>query len=432
MAAAWVAAFAGRPNDAGKAPGMSKRVVVTGIGIVSPLGNDVATYWKNMCAGKSGIRTITHFDTEKLGTKFGGMAEDVAPAGMEPKEIRRHSRNTLFAVESANQALAQAGLDINKENPFRCGVLMGSGIGGIEVIYEHAVNMHVGGPRRVSPLMVPTGIANSATGVVAQVLGFMGPNKAVVTACASGAHAIGDAADLIRLGKADVMLAGGTEATLIPYSLAGFGAMRALSTRNDAPEKASRPFDLDRDGFVMGEGAGALVLESEEHAKARGAVILGEIAALGESCDAYHIAAPREDGSGPVGAMKMALELAQLRPEQVQYFNAHGTSTKLNEPCETKGLQAIFGPKEQMPLVSSTKSMTGHLLGAAGAIEAVACLLAIRDGIAPPNINYDTPDPDCDVNLVANEAREAKIDIAMSNSLGFGGHNASLILRRYV
>jgi 3-oxoacyl-[acyl-carrier-protein] synthase II len=411
---------------------MSKRVVVTGMGIVSPLGNDVASYWSGLCAGRSGIRTITHFDTEKLGTKFAGMAEDVTPAGMEPKEIRRHSRNTLFAVEAANQALAQSGIDIGKEDPFRCGVLMGSGIGGIEVIYEHAVNMHVAGPRRVSPLMVPTGIANSASGVVAQALQFMGPNKAVVTACATGAHAIGDAADLIRLGKAEVMLAGGTEATIIPYSLAGFGAMRALSTRNDAPEKASRPFDKERDGFVMGEGAGAVILESEEHAKARGAVILGEVAALGESCDAYHIAAPREDGAGPIGAMKMALQLAQVRAEEIGYFNAHGTSTQLNEPCETRGLLAIFGPKEQMPLVSSTKSMTGHLLGAAGAIEAIACLLAIRDGIAPPNINFETPDPNCDVNLVANTAREAKIDVAMSNSLGFGGHNASLILRRYV
>lgn len=408
-----------------------KRVVVTGMGVVSPLGNAVETYWKHLCAGKSGIRTITHFDTEKLGTKFGGIAEDVTPAGLEPKEIRRHSRNALFAVEAANQAVAQAGIDIAQENPFRCGVMMGSGIGGIEVIYEHAINMHVGGPRRVSPLMVPTGIANSASGLVAQVLGFMGANKAVVTACATGAHAIGDAADLIRLGKADVMLAGGTEAPVIPYSLAGFGAMRALSTRNDAPEKASRPFDLDRDGFVMGEGAGALILESEEHAKARGAVILGEVAGLGESCDAYHIAAPREDGTGPVGAMKMALDLAQVNVEQIGYFNAHGTSTKLNEPCETKGLLAVFGSKEQMPLVSSTKSMTGHLLGAAGAIEAIACLLAIRDSVAPPNINFDTPDPDCDVNLVANTAREAKIDVAMSNSLGFGGHNASLILRRY-
>lgn len=410
---------------------MRQRVVITGMGVVSPLGNNVTTFWKKLCEGQSGIRSITYFDTEKLGTKFGGIADDVAPAGMEPKEIRRHSRNTLFGVEAALQAVAQSGIDIAQENPYRCGVMMGSGIGGIEVIYENAVAMHVSGPRRVSPLMVPTGIANSATGVVAQVLGFMGPNKAVVTACATGAHAIGDAADLIRLGKAEVMLAGGTEATIIPYSLAGFGAMRALSTRNDSPEKASRPFDLDRDGFVMGEGAGAFVLESEEHAKARGAEILGVIAALGESCDAYHIAAPREDGSGPAAAMKMALELAQVRPEEVGYLNAHGTSTQLNEPCETRGIEAVFGPKAQQPAISSTKSMTGHLLGAAGAIEAIACALAIEHGILPPNINYDTPDPKCDVHLVANAARESRIAIAMSNSLGFGGHNASLILRRY-
>lgn len=410
---------------------MSQRVVITGMGIVSPLGNDIQTYWHRLCAGSSGIRTITHFDTEKLGTKFGGLADDVTPAGMEPKEIRRHSRNTLFAVEAAQQAIAQSGIQIDQENPYRCGVLMGSGIGGIEVIYDNAAAMHTGGPRRVSPLMVPTGIANSASGVVAQVLGFMGPNKAVVTACATGAHAIGDAADLIRLGKAEVMLAGGTEATVIPYSLAGFGAMRALSTRNDAPEKASRPFDLDRDGFVMGEGAGAFVLESEAHAKARGAEILGVVASLGESCDAYHIAAPREDGSGPAAAMRMALELAQVRADEIGYLNAHGTSTQLNEPCETRAIEAVFGPKAQQPAISSTKSMTGHLLGAAGAIEAIACLLSIRHGILPPNINYDTPDPKCDVNLVANQAREAKIAVAMSNSLGFGGHNASLILRRY-
>jgi len=401
------------------------------MGIVSPLGNSLDTYWEGLSEGRSGIRVIERFDTEKLGTKFAGLAEDVTPEGMEPKEIRRHARNTLFAIEAVNQAIKQASFDIEKEDPYRCGCMMGSGIGGIDVIYENSVACHTQGPRRVSPLMVPTGIANAASGAVAIAHGLMGPNKCVVTACATGSHAIGDAADLIRLGKADVMIAGGTEATVIPFSLAGFGAMKALSTRNDSPQAASRPFDTDRDGFVMGEGAGALVLESEEHARKRGAHILAEIAALGESCDAYHIAAPRDDGSGPAAAMRQALTLAQVNPEDVDYFNAHGTSTKLNDASETISLKTIFGEKDAMPLVSSTKSMTGHLLGGAGAIEAIAGILSILHQVAPPNINYDTPDPACDVNIVANTAREAKIAIVMSNSLGFGGHNASLILKRY-
>jgi len=408
----------------------NQKIVVTGMGVVSPVGNTVDQFWSSLCAGKSGVRRIDRWDTSDLGCQIAGMAEDVSPHNLDPKEQRRHSRFTIFAVEAANQAIAQAGLNMDELDPYRAGVLLGSGIGGIDVIYENCVKHAQGGPRRVSPLMIPTGISNMAAGVVAITHNFRGLNKCVVTACASGAHSIGDAADMIRLGKADVMLAGGTEATIIPFGIAGFGAMRALSTgRNDAPETASRPFDLDRDGFVMGEGAGVLVLESEERARARGAEILCEIASMGESCDAYHIAAPREDGATVAAAMKSALQQAGVSPSEVGYFNAHGTSTKLNEAMESKALQLVFG--DAMPPVSSTKSMTGHLLGAAGAIEAIACIQAIRTGVIPPNINYDTPDPECVVNLVANEAREQDVAIAMSNSLGFGGHNACLLMRRY-
>lgn len=409
--------------------GMSTKVVITGMGVVSPVGNDVKTFWASLCSGKSGARAISHFDTTEHGTKFAAMAEDVEPHGMNKKDVRRNSRYALFALEASDQAMEQSGIDLGKENPFRCGVIVGSGIGGLEEINGDSVRMAEGGPRRVSPLMIPKGLSNMASGVVAIRHGFQGPNKAIVTACATATQCIGDAADHIRLGKADVMIAGGAEATIIPFGIAGFNAMHALSTRNDAPEKASRPFDKDRDGFVMGEGAGMLVLESEAHARARGAEILGEVLSMGETCDANHITAPLPDGSGVAQAMKNALDQAGLRPDQVDYYNAHGTSTALNDAGETKALKLVFG--EKMPLVSSTKSMIGHLLGAAGAVEALACLLAIRDNVCPPNINYDTPDPDCDVNIIANEAREARVKIVMSNSLGFGGHNASILLGAY-
>ncbi|MBI2426198.1 MAG: beta-ketoacyl-ACP synthase II [Candidatus Hydrogenedentes bacterium] len=408
---------------------MSTKVVITGMGVVSPVGNDVKTFWASLCSGKSGARAISHFDTTEHGTKFAAMAEDVEPHGMNKKDVRRNSRYALFALEASDQAMEQSGIDLGKENPFRCGVIVGSGIGGLEEINGDSVRMAEGGPRRVSPLMIPKGLSNMASGVVAIRHGFQGPNKAIVTACATATQCIGDAADHIRLGKADVMIAGGAEATIIPFGIAGFNAMHALSTRNDAPEKASRPFDKDRDGFVMGEGAGMLVLESEAHARARGAEILGEVLSMGETCDANHITAPLPDGSGVAQAMKNALDQAGLRPDQVDYYNAHGTSTALNDAGETKALKLVFG--EKMPLVSSTKSMIGHLLGAAGAVEALACLLAIRDNVCPPNINYDTPDPDCDVNIIANEAREARVKIVMSNSLGFGGHNASILLGAY-
>ena len=408
---------------------MSTKVVVTGMGVVSPVGNDVATFWAALREGRSGIGAITHFDTEKYRTQIAGEAEDCAPEGMTPKEIHRQDRYSVFAIEAADQAWSQAGLDAEKLNLHRCGVIIGSGIGGIETIANEVVRLHEGGPRRVSPLMIPKGLSNMASGNVAIRYGLRGPNKAIVTACASANHSIGEAADLIKYGKADLVLAGGSEAAIIPFSIAGFSSMRAMSTRNDDPQHASRPFDKDRDGFVMGEGAGVLVLESEEHAKGRGADIFAEVAALGESCDAFHITAPREDGSGGAAAIQNGLDDAQVNPTEVDYFNAHGTSTQLNEVGEARSLQTVFG--DDAPFVSSTKSMTGHLLGAAGAIEAVACIQTIREGVIPPNINFETPDPECEVNLVANEAREANVAIAVSNSLGFGGHNAALVLKRY-
>lgn len=410
---------------------MSKRVVITGMGVVSPLGNSVEDFWSGVVEGRSGIRRIEQWDTTDYAAKIAGQAEDVEPEGLGNKEMRRFSRFTIFALEASLQALRQSGIDINQEDPYRCGVICGSGIGGIDVIYENSVALAEKGPRRVNPLMVPTGIANMGAGLTAIQTGFRGPNSVIVTACATGAQSIGDAADKIRLGRADVMLAGGAEATVIPFGIAGFAAMRALTTSHaDAPERASRPFDRDRDGFVMGEGAGMLLLESEGHAKARGAEILAELASMGESCDAYHMAAPREGGECIAAAMRAALDAAQLNPEDIGYFNAHGTSTKLNDATETAALKLVFG--NGMPPVSSTKSQMGHLLGAAGAVEGIACVQAIRKGVLPPNLNYETPDPECDVNIVANTAREADVAIAMSNSLGFGGHNATLIFRRYV
>ncbi len=408
---------------------MRTKVVVTGMGVVSPLGNDVDTFWAKLCAGTSGIRAVS-FDTENIPSKIAGQAEDVEPEGMAPKEIRRQGRFILFAVEASDQAMRQAGLETSREDPARCGAVIATGIGGIEDIYENVVKMENVSPKRLSPFFLPRGLANMASGQVAIRHGLQGPNRCTVTACAGGTQAIGEATDLIRLGKADVMLAGGAEAAVIPFGLAGFAAMRALSTKyNDQPEKASRPFDKDRDGFVMGEGAGVLVLESEDHAKKRGATILAEVAGVGESCDAHHVTAPLSDGAGPANAIRRALEEAQIDPARVDYCNAHGTSTPLNDPSECKALQSVFG--DHRLFVSSTKSMIGHLLGAAGAVEAVASLMTILSGVIHPSINYDTPDPDCDLNLVANEARQQKVAIALSNSLGFGGHNASVLFKNY-
>ncbi len=408
---------------------MRTRVVITGMGVVSPVGNDVETFWKALCEGKSGIAPIRSFDASELPVRIAGECEDCYPADMSPKDVRRRDRYTLFALYVADAAWKHAGLDINKEIPERCGVVFGSGIGGLKTIEEQHKLYLQEGPSKISPLMLPKILSNMAAGEIAIRLGLRGPNKAVVTACASGTQSITEAANNIRCGQADVMLAGASEAGVVPFGIAGFAAIKALSRRNDEPERASRPFDLDRDGFVMGEGAGILVLESEEHARKRGAEIFAEVAGYGETCDAYHVVAPRPDGSGAADAMRIAIQDAGLAPSDVDYFNAHGTSTKYNDISESLALRTVFG--DDMPLVSSTKSMIGHLLGAAGAVEAIACVQTIRTGIVHPSINYDTPDPECPVNIVANVAREEKVDVVMSNSLGFGGHNASIIIKRY-
>ncbi|MBI5093157.1 MAG: beta-ketoacyl-ACP synthase II [Candidatus Hydrogenedentes bacterium] len=407
---------------------MRNKVVITGMGVVSPVGNDIKTFWNSLCEGRCGIHAIRHFDASELPTRIAAEAEDVVPRGVSAKDLRRKDRYTIFALEAADQAWEQAGIDMARETPGRCGVIVGSGIGGLATLDEQVKVFASDGARRVSPLMIPKVIANMASGEIAIRYGLQGPNRAIVTACATSTQCIGDSANMIRYGKADVMLTGGAESSIIPFGIAGFGAMKALSCRNDEPERASRPFDLDRDGFVMGEGAGILVLESEQHAKARGAVILGEVLGMGESCDAYHIVAPNPDGVGAKTAMEAALDDSGVNAADVGYYNAHGTSTKYNDAAESLALHMVFG--ETTPPVSSTKSMTGHLLGAAGAIEAIACVLALRDGILPPNINYDKPDPECDVDIIANSAREAKIDVAMSTSLGFGGHNASILMKR--
>lgn len=408
---------------------MRKRVVVTGIGVISPVGNDVPTFWKSLCEGKSGIARIKSFDPSDLPVTIAGECEDCIPVGMTTREVRRRDRYTLFALSAADQAWAQAGIEMDRERPERCGVVLGSGIGGLRTIEEQHRLFVLEGPKKVSPLLLPKILSNMAAGEVAIRFGLQGPNKAVVTACASGAQSVSEAANNIRCGQADVMLAGGSEASVAAFGIVGFAAMKALSRRNDEPERASRPFDADRDGFVMSEGAGMLLLESEEHARARGAEVLCEVAGYGETCDAYHVVAPRPDGSGAAEAMRIAIEDAQLNPEDVDYFNAHGTSTKYNDIAESLALRAVFG--HDMPPVSATKSMIGHLLGAAGAVEAIACILSILHGVIHPSINYETPDPECPVNVVASEAREARVDVAMSNSLGFGGHNASIVLKKY-
>ncbi|MGI6138338.1 MAG: beta-ketoacyl-ACP synthase II [Candidatus Hydrogenedentales bacterium] len=404
------------------------RVVVTGLGVVSPVGNNCTTFWDNLVEGRSGIRAVDFVD-ERTASRIAGMAEDVVPDTMSPKELKRQSRFILFALEAANQAWAQSGLDMNHEDPYRCGVYLGTGIGGIQDIEENALKLHESGPRRVSPLLMIKGLSNMAAGTVAMQFGLQGPNACVVTACATGAQSIIAAANAIRLRQADVMLCGGTEATVIPYGLAAFSSLRALSTRNDAPEQASRPFDRDRDGFVLSEGAGVLVLESEAHARSRGAEILATLAGTAETSDAYHPVAPRPDGSGAAASMRLALQQAGIAPDQVDYCNAHGTSTRLNDVAESLAFLDVFGT--ETPFVSSTKSIIGHLLGAAGVVESIACILTIRYNTIHPNINYDYPDPECPINVVGNTAREVLVDIALSNSLGFGGHNATLIFQTY-
>ncbi|MBN2115240.1 MAG: beta-ketoacyl-ACP synthase II [Anaerolineales bacterium] len=411
---------------------MSRRVVVTGMGCISPVGNNVKETWDSILAGKSGAALITHFDASRHKTRFAAEVKGFDPAALfGVREARKMDRFTQFATAAAVEALEQAGLEINESNRDRVGVITGTGIGGIGTLLEQANMMHERGPERVSPFLVPMMIADSAAGMLAIRFGARGPNMAVSTACASGNNAIGEATEIIRRGAADAMIAGGSEAAIVPLSMAGLNVMTALSTRNEDPRSASRPFDRDRDGFLMGEGAGILILESLEHAQARGAQILSEVSGYGTTDDAYHISAPAENGAGAAIAMKLALENADLDVTDIGYINAHGTSTPLNDKSETAAIKTVFGEQAYQVPVSSTKSMTGHLLGASAALEAIFCTLAIRDGILPATINYHTPDPECDLDYVPNQPRKASSKHAMSNSFGFGGHNATLILSRF-
>lgn len=411
---------------------MRKRIVITGMGCVSPLGNDVSTLWSNVLAGKSGVGLITHYDTSRFDVKIGAEVKDFdGVAIFGPRDARRMDRFVQFALAATFQAVKHADLAITESNRDRIGVMLGTGIGGMNTLFQQMEVFFQRGPDRVSPFLVPMMLPNTAPGMVAIQLGVRGPNMAVVSACASGTNAIGEATEAIRRGSADVIFTGGSEAVIVPIAMAGLGVMNALSTRNNEPERASRPFDKGRDGFVMGEGAAILVLESLEHAQARGAQVLGEISGYGTSNDAYHISAPAENGAGAALCMRSALEDAGLSVNDIGYINAHGTSTQLNDKSETAAIKTVFGNQAYNIPISSTKSMTGHLLGAAGALEAVICVKTLQDGILPPTINYETPDPECDLDYVPNRARPAIVQNIMSNSFGFGGHNASIILSRY-
>ena len=410
----------------------SQRVVITGLGAITPLGLGVDSFFQGLLDGKNGISKVESFDTEKFTCKIGGEIKDFdATNYMDPKEARRNDRFVHFAFAATKQAVADAGLNMDQEDPDRVGVFIGSGIGGMDTIEKNCIKLIEGGPRKVSPFMIPALISNMASGVIGIELGAMGPNFSIVSACATGAHSIGESLKTLRLGEADVMIAGGSEATITSLSYAGFCSMKAMSTNNDDPEHASRPFDLNRDGFVMGEGAGVVVLETLEHARKRGAKIHCELVGYGASCDANHITAPHPEGKGLIGAMKRALHFAQLNTTDVDYINAHGTSTPYNDRFETMAVKTLFGEHVKNVPMSSTKSMTGHLLGAAGGVESVACVRMLETGMLAPTINYQEPDPDCDLDYVPNEAREAKISVAMSNSLGFGGQNASLVFKTY-
>ncbi len=409
----------------------SQRVVITGVGAVTPLGNDVPATWEAVLAGRSGVGPITQFDSTDFRTHFaaelkGFNAENV----MDKREVRRLDRFLHLAVAAAKEAMLDAGLEQAGYGPRRIGVVIGSGIGGVHTLLEQHDILRQKGPRRVGPFAVPGLMLNSAAAYVSILSGARGPNLAVATACATGSHALGEAAEIIRRGSADAVIAGGSEAAIVPVAMAAFENMGALSSRNENPQGASRPFDADRDGFVMGEGSGILILERLDLARSRGAKIYGELLGYGATDDAYHITAPAEDGAGAAECMRAALENAGVEPKDVQYINAHGTSTSLNDAGETRAIKAVFGEHAYRLAVSSTKSMTGHLLGAAGAIEAIFCLLAIRDQVLPPTINYVTPDPACDLDYVPNRARKTNLDIAISNSFGFGGHNGTVVLGR--
>ena len=409
-----------------------RKVAITGIGVVTPVGNNLPTFWESIKNGRSGIGRITKFDTTGHDCLIAGEVKDfdAKPFFKTPKDIRRTDRYSQFAMAAAKMAVEDSGLDLDAIERERVGVIVGSGIGGLESLSEQMFNLFSKGPGRISPFMIPMMIANMASGLISMEYGFGGANFAPVSACATACHAIGEAARMIQYGEGDVFVCGGAEATIVPIGVGGFASMRALSTRNDEPERASRPFDIDRDGFVMGEGGGILILEEMEHAKRRGARIYAELAGYGLSADAYHITSPLPEGEGAARCMQMALERAGIAPTEVDYINAHGTSTGLGDICETKAIKRVFCDYAKNGLaVSSTKSMTGHLLGAAGAVEMAACLMTMQEGILPPTINLDNPDPECDLDYVAHKAREKKVRIVLNNSFGFGGHNATLVAK---
>jgi len=411
---------------------MGRRVVVTGMGVVSPIGIGVKEFEEGIFSGKNGIKKITRFDTSSYKSRIGGEITNLNVGDyLSPKDIRRMDRFTQFGMIAAMEAIEQAGLNVNSKNSEKIGVLVGSGVGGLQTVEREKAVLMEKGPQRVSPFLVPMLITNIASAYIAIKYGFRGPNLSISTACATGTHAIGEAFRMIQRGEADAMVAGGAEAAITPLGLAGFCAMRALSIRNDEPERASRPFDRERDGFVIGEGAGILILEELEFARKRGANIWAEVIGFGMSSDAYHITQPVADGRGIRIAMENALKDAKVNLQDIDYINAHGTSTPLNDRVETKSIKDLFKDRAYEIPVSSTKSMTGHLLGATGGVEAIACILAIQRKRVPPTINYEFPDPDCDLDYVPNEAREIDVRIAMSNSMGFGGHNATIVIKRF-
>lgn len=412
---------------------MSNRVVVTGIGLKTPVGLDRKTTWDALLKGSSGIDKISSFDAEEFETQIAGEIVDFQPESIiGRKESRRMDRFAQFAVAATLEALEHASMDIEAEDLDRVGVLVGSGVGGIITLSNQLSVLHKRGPKRVSPFLIPMMLGDMASGQVSMKIGARGPNFSIVSACATGADSIGQGGELIRQGRLDVALAGGTEAAICPIGVAGFNSCMALSKRNEDPQRASRPFDKGRDGFVLGEGAGILVLESMDHAEARGAKILAELTGYGATSDAYHVTQPHPEGIGAADAMKLALSQASMKPEEVMYINAHGTSTPLNDKFETIAIKKVFGKHANTVLISSTKSMTGHLLGAAGGIEAAFSVMAISESAVPPTINLEEPDPDCNLNYTPNLSKRGNVETAMSNSLGFGGHNSSLIFKKFI
>jgi len=410
---------------------MTRRVVVTGMGTISPLGDDLATTWGGLVAGRSGVGPITRFDASGYKTRIAAEVKGFDPkAHFAVKEARRLDPFVQYAVVAAREAVADARLAPDDASGRRTAVIIGSGIGGITTITQQSLVLERRGPNRVSPFLIPMILPDTAAGMVAIEFGLTGPNMAMTSACATGANTIGEAFEMIRRGAADLAICGGTEASVVPIAVAGFSVMRAISQRNDEPERASRPFDRDRDGFVVGEGSALLILEEMGQAQARGAHIYAEIVGYGSTCDAFHITAPQENGAGAAACMGGALAMAGLAPEQIDYINAHGTSTRLNDVIETRAIKTTFGSHARRVMISSTKSMTGHLLGAAGGLEAIVCVKALEEGIVPPTINLDEPDPECDLDYVPHHAREVEINTAMTNSFGFGGHNVSLIFRK--